>query len=42
MSKQETEQELTVALKDRVISVPLTSLIECGKYSNSDSYECEV
>ena len=36
------KEEITVSLRDRIISVPLAELLSCGKYAGSDSYECQV
>lgn len=37
-SPKELEQEVTVALRDRVLSIPIRELLHCGKFSTSDSY----
>lgn len=39
---KELQQEVTVALRDRVLSMPISQLLHCGKFSTSDSYECEL
>ena len=42
MSAADLQQEVTLSLRDRVISVPLRSMLHCGKYASSELFECEV
>jgi hypothetical protein len=35
-------EEITISIRDRIISVPFKDIVSCGKYQNSDSYECQL
>lgn len=42
MSSTEINEEITVSIRDRIISVPFKDIVTCGKYQNSDSFECQL
>lgn len=42
MTAAQLKEEMTLSVRNRIISVPLKELLSCGQYSGSDSYECEV
>jgi hypothetical protein len=43
LGKQQLSTDVTVSVRDQIISVPFSALLRCGKYANSvDNYECEV
>lgn len=36
------DSQLTLSVRDRVVAVPMRELFVCGKYANSESYECQA
>lgn len=42
MSSAEMNEEITVSIRDRIISVPFKDIVTCGKYQNSDLFECQL
>ena len=42
VSQNQLASEVTVSVRDSIISVPLSSLARCNRYVNSQEYECEV
>lgn len=35
LTKQQLSTDITLSLRDKIISLPISSLLHCGKYSNS-------
>ena len=42
MTSTEMNEEITISVRDRIISVPFKDLVNCGKYQTSNSYECQI
>ena len=36
------DSQVTLSVRDRIVAVPIRELFACGKYANSDSYECQA
>ena len=42
LSKGELSTDITISIRGQIISVPISSLVHCGKYATSNTFECEV
>ena len=42
VDKHQLDTDITVSLRDQIISLPLSSFVHCGKFSTSNAFECEV
>lgn len=42
MTTTEMNEEITISIRDKIISVPFKDIVSCGKYQKSNSYECQL